>query len=68
MKIIGVEQTAYDFDNVFKRLKRELELADYEKDRCVKENPMQFDEVKGYARGFATAIEIVKGGMKNEID
>lgn len=68
MKIIGEEQTAYDFDNVFKRLKRELELADDEKSRCIKENPMQFDEAKGYARGIATAIEIVKGGMENEID
>ena len=68
MKIIGKEQVAYYFDDVLERLKRELKLADDEKSRCIKENPMQFDEAKGYARGIAVAIEIVKGGMKNEIN
>ena len=45
-----------------------MELADDEKSRCIKENPTQFDETKGYARGIATAIEIVKGGMEDAED
>lgn len=64
MKIIGREQAAYDFDSVIERLEKELKHADDEKIRCIKENPLQFDTVKGYATGIATAIEIVKGGMK----
>lgn len=56
--------TAFDIDIVMERLNKELKLADDEKPRCIKENPMQFDEAKGYAKGIATAIEIVKGGMK----
>ena len=56
--------TAYDLEEVVALLEEELKLADDEKARCIKENPMQFDEAKGYARGIATAIEIVKGGMK----
>lgn len=60
--------TAVDINTVMEHLNKELKLADDEKSRCMKENPMQFDEVKGYARGIATAIKIVKGGMKNEID
>ena len=60
--------TAFDINTVMEYLNKELELADDEKSRCIKENPMQFDEAKGYARGIATAIEIVKGGMNNEIN
>lgn len=58
----------FDIDTVMESLNKELKLADDEKSRCIKENPMQFDEAKGYARGVAIAIEIVKGGMKNEDD
>ena len=60
--------TVFDINTVMEHLNKELKLADDEKSRCIKENPMQFDEVKGYARGIATAIEIVKGSMNNEIN
>ncbi len=43
-------------------LRLELGLADKEKERCAKENPLQFDEAKGYARGVAVALEVVKSG------
>ena len=51
-----------DADKVFERLQLELSLADKEKERCARENPLQFDEAKGYARGIAVALEIVKSG------
>lgn len=63
-RMIKEQPTAYDLEEVVALLEEELKLADDEKARCIKENPMQFDEAKGYARGIATAIEIVKGGMK----
>ena len=48
------------FEKTLERLEEELELADKEKERCVKENHLQFDSAKGYANGVAIAIEIVK--------
>lgn len=65
---VDMMPTAFDVEKVAEQLEEELKLADDEKARCIKENPMQFDEAKGYARGIANAIEIVKGGMNNEID
>ena len=65
-RIIEEQPTAYDVENVVEQLKEELKLADDEKLRCIKENPMQFDEVKGYARGIAVAIEIIKRGGRDE--
>lgn len=53
---------SYNAENVAKRLQTELNLADKEKERCSRENPLQFDEAKGYARGMAVALEIVKSG------
>lgn len=58
--------TAYDMDKVVEQLNKELELADEEKRRCTAENMLQFDETKGYARGMACAIEIVKRGGRDE--
>lgn len=58
--------TAYDVDKVLKQLEEELKLADEEKRRCTVENMLQFDETKGYARGMACAIDIVKRGGTNE--
>lgn len=64
-KIINSENipTAYDADKVKEKLQTELSLADKEKERCARENPLQFDESKGYARGIAAALEIVKSGF-----
>ena len=53
--------TAYDADKVMEQLNKELKLADEEKERCIRENSLQFDSAKGYASGIATVIEIVKG-------
>lgn len=46
---------AFDVEKVIALLEEELKLADDEKSRCIKENPMQFDEAKGYARGIAAS-------------
>lgn len=54
--------TAYDVDKAVEGLRLELGLADKEKERCAKENPLQFDEAKGYARGVAVALEVFKSG------
>lgn len=66
VNILNHAPTAYDVDKVLKQLEKELQLADKEKARCARENPLQFDSAKGYASGIATAIEIVKGGGINE--
>lgn len=58
--------TAFDAEKVVKLLEEELKLADDEKARCIKENPIQFDSAKGYAHGIAVAIEIVKRGGRDE--
>ena len=57
--------TAFDKGKVIKELREELNLSDAEKERCARENPLQFDSAKGYANGIANAIEIVeKGGIE----
>ena len=48
------------FDKIIEKLENELKLADEEKLRCARENPLQFDSAKGYANGVANSIEIVK--------
>lgn len=58
--------TAFDAEKVIALLEEELKLADDEKARCIKENPIQFDSAKGYANGIAVAIEIVKRGGRDE--
>lgn len=63
---IEEQPTAFDVKKVIEQLNKELELADEEKRRCTIENMLQFDEAKGYARGMACAIEIVKRGGVDE--
>lgn len=59
------QATAFDKEKVINELREELNLSDAEKDRCARENPLQFDSAKGYANGIANAIEIVeKGGIE----
>lgn len=60
--MIDEQTTAYDADKVVERLKTELNLAGKEKERCARENPLQFDTAKGYAQGISVALEIVKSG------
>ena len=63
--MIDLQPTVYNVDKVIAELEEELNLADMEKERCLKENPLQFDSAKGYAHGIANAIEIVrKGGVE----
>lgn len=52
--------TRKPMENIAERLEEELHLSYKEKERCVCLYPLQFDEAKGYARGIANAIEIVK--------
>ena len=61
-KIINDEPTVFDVGKVVDQLESELRLADKEKERCARENPLQFDSAKGYAMGLSNAIEIVKAG------
>lgn len=59
------QPTAFDKEKAIKELREELNLSDAEKERCARENPLQFDSAKGYANGIANAIEIVeKGGIE----
>ena len=63
--VIEHAETAFDKEKVIKELREELNLSDAEKERCARENPLQFDSAKGYANGIANAIEIVeKGGIE----
>lgn len=64
-RMIKEQPTAFDKEKVIKELREELNLSDAEKERCARENPLQFDSAKGYANGIANAIEIVeKGGIE----
>lgn len=62
LQYIDEQPTAFDAEKVVALLEEELKSADDEKAKCIKENPIQFDSAKGYARGIAVAIEIVKRG------
>ena len=53
---------AFNLDKKVERLERELMLADQDKERCARENQMQFDFAKGYSMGVTNALEIVKEG------
>ena len=52
-RMIKEQPTAFDAEKVIALLEEELKLADDEKARCIKENPIQFDSAKGYAHGIA---------------
>ena len=65
VSIVEHRETAFDKEKVIEELMEELNLSDAEKERCARENPLQFDSAKGYANGIANAIEIVeKGGIE----
>lgn len=65
VSIVEHRERAFDKEKVIKELREELNLSDAEKERCARENPLQFDSAKGYANGIANAIEIVeKGGIE----
>lgn len=60
MQIARMKKMQEVFEKIIEKLKKELKLADEEKLRCARENPLQFDSAKGYAHGVGNAIEIVK--------
>ena len=47
-------------EKLIERLEEELKLADGEKEKCARGNPLMFDNAKGYSTGISTAISIVK--------
>ena len=49
-------------ERIVEQLEEEVNLADKEKERCARENKLQFDSAKSYAHGISIAIEIVKAG------
>lgn len=55
-----------EFEKIIEQLEEELNLADKEKERCARENKLQFDSAKSYAHGISIAIEIVKAGGTDE--
>lgn len=58
--------TRKPMERILEQLESELKSADEEKERCLKENPLQFDSAKGYATGISNALDIVrKGGVDN---
>lgn len=59
---IEEQPAAFYEERVLETLKKELDLADRERDRCSRENILQFDEAKGYARGISYAMEVVIKG------
>lgn len=64
---IEEQPTAFYEERVLNELRNELKLANLEKDRCSRENILQFDEAKGYARGISYALELaIRGRMKPE--
>lgn len=46
-------------EKLISRLEEELKLADEVKEKCARENPLMFDNAKGYATGISNAKYIV---------
>lgn len=52
----------FDKEKVISNLREELEFAEIEKERCIAENPSQFQSVKGYVNGVSFSLETVENG------
>lgn len=59
-------QSLESHKRIIKRLKKELKLAENVEERAVRENPLQFDRIKGYVVGIYNALEFVKNDGKEE--
>lgn len=46
-------------EKIKERLEEELKLADGVKEKCARENPLMFDNAKGYSTGISNALHIV---------
>ena len=64
--VINAWNTRKPMERIAEQLEEELNLADKEKERCARENKLQFDSAKSYAHGISIAIEIVKAGGTDE--
>lgn len=51
---------------ILEEIENESKLANEEIRRCASENPLQFDEAKGYARGVEYVAEIIRSHMDDE--
>lgn len=47
-------------EKILEEIEKQSELAHEEMRRCASENPLQFDETKGYARGVEYTTEIIR--------
>lgn len=46
-------------DKIINLLQKELDLAAKERNRCMANNNLQYEFVRGYVRGIINAIEII---------
>lgn len=53
-------------NKILEEIENESKLANEEIRRCASENPLQFDEAKGYARGVEYVAEIIRSHMDDE--
>lgn len=60
--LIDHEPTAFDKEKVISNLREELEFAEIEKERCIAENPSEFQSAKGYVNGVSFSLETVENG------
>lgn len=60
---IAAWNTRKPMERIVERLEEESRLAEEEKERLLKQNPIHFDIARGYANSLAVAIEIVKEEM-----
>lgn len=54
-------------EKILEEMENESQLAHEEMRRCVRGNPLQFDEVKGYARAMEYVVDTIRSHM-NEVD
>lgn len=53
-------------EQILEEIEKKTDLAHEEMSRCASENPLQFDDAKGYARGIGTAIDIIRSHMGDD--
>lgn len=58
--------TRTPIDSTIVNMEKELALADEEKERCARENPLQFDRAVGYATGVYNTLEAFKEAITKE--
>ena len=59
----GVNLRMNVLEKILEGIENESRLAHEEMRRCASENPLQFDEAKGYARGVEYVAEIIRSHM-----